>query len=172
MLASMRAFEPSRRWARPVLLEVEIVHTKSPAFLLDGLPEPSAWAMRERVKAAIAGCGFKLPHERVYARLSPTYPHRANAPAFDLPLATALLRASAQVGHSRLAQVAMVGGLAPDGGVRPVSGMQSIVGAAAEMPGYETIAVAPQNALEVTDAEGIEVVALANLGEVAGLAGG
>jgi magnesium chelatase family protein len=169
MLATARTFTLDGIAARPVRVEVD-VHRGLPAFSVVGLPDAAVREARERVRAALANCGFDFPLRRIVANLAPASLRKAG-PGLDLPIAVALLVASGQLEWERLPRLAMAGELALDGSVRPIPGMLAIA-EEARAQGAEAIAVPAENGAEAALVDGIEVLALDNLAQVPGLATG
>lgn len=169
MLATARTFTLDGIAARPVRVEVD-VHRGLPAFSVVGLPDAAVREARERVRSALANCGFEFPLQRIVANLAPASLRKAG-PGLDLPIAVALLVASGQLSWDALPRLAMVGELALDGTVRPVPGVLAIAEAARER-GAEAIVVPAENGPEAALAGKIEVVPLTGLAEVTGLASG
>jgi magnesium chelatase family protein len=169
MLATAQTFTLDGIAARAVQVEVD-VHRGLPAFSIVGLPDAAVREARERVRAALANCGFEFPLRRIVANLAPASLRKAG-PGLDLPIAVALLVASGQLGWERLPSLAMAGELALDGSVRPIPGVLAIAEAARER-GAEAILVPSENGSEAALVEGIEVLGLDTLAQVAGLAAG
>lgn len=169
MLATARTFTLDGIAARPVQVEVD-VHRGLPAFSLVGLPDAAVREARERVRAALANCGFEFPLRRIVANLAPASLRKAG-PGLDLPIAVALLIASEQLSWEALPRLAMVGELALDGAVRPVPGVLAIAEAARER-GAEAIVVPAENGPEAALAGEIEVIPLESLGQIVDLAAG
>ncbi|HET7054179.1 MAG TPA: ATP-binding protein [Solirubrobacterales bacterium] len=169
MLSTIRSFTLDGISARPVRVEVD-VHRGLPAFNVVGLPDAAVREARERVRAALANCGFDFPLQRIVANLAPASLRKAG-PGLDLAIAVALLVASGQLEWDRLARVAMVGELALDGAVRGVPGVLAIAEAAREQ-GAEAIVVPAENGPEASLVSGIDVLPLESLGQVVQLASG
>jgi magnesium chelatase family protein len=169
MLATARTFTLDGIAARPVRVEVD-VHRGLPAFSVVGLPDTAVREARERVRAALSNCGFEFPLRRIVANLAPASLRKAG-PGLDLPIAVALLVASGQLDWERMPRLAMVGELALDGAVRPVSGVLAIAEAARES-GAEAIVVPRENGPEAALVDGIEVIPVDSLGRVPALAAG
>jgi magnesium chelatase family protein len=169
MLATARTFTLDGIAARPVRVEVD-VHRGLPAFSVVGLPDTAVREARERVRAALANCGFDFPLQRILANLAPASLRKAG-PGLDLPIAVALLVASGQLEWDRLSRLAMVGELALDGSARPIPGVLAIA-EAARSRGAEGIVVPTENGPEAALVDGIEVLALDSLAQVADLASG
>ena len=169
MLATAQTFTLDGIAARPVRVEVD-VHRGLPAFNVVGLPDAAVREARERVRAAIANCGFEFPLKRIVANLAPASLRKAG-PGLDLPIAVALLVASGQLEWERSGRVAMAGELALDGSVRPIPGVLAIA-EAARAQGAEAILVPAANGPEAALVDGIEVLMLDGLAQVQALAAG
>ena len=169
MLATARTFTLDGIEARPVRVEVD-VHRGLPAFSIVGLPDTAVREARERVRAALANCGFDFPLQRIVANLAPASLRKAG-PGLDLPIAVALLVASGQLEWEYLPRVVMAGELALDGSVRPIPGVLAIA-EAARKHGSEAIVVAAENGPEAALVTGIEVLPVESVGQVAALAAG
>jgi magnesium chelatase family protein len=169
MLATARTFTLDGISARPVRVEVD-VHRGLPAFNVVGLPDAAVREARERVRAALANCGFDFPLMRLVANLAPASLRKAG-PGLDLPIAVALLVASGQLEWERLPRLAMAGELALDGSVRPIPGVLAIAEAAREQ-GAEAVLVPAGNGPEAALVSELEVVPLDSLGQVPALAAG
>jgi magnesium chelatase family protein len=169
MLATARTFTLDGIEARPVRVEVD-VRRGLPAFSVVGLPDTAVREARERVRAALANCGFEFPLRRIVANLAPASLRKAG-PGLDLPIAVALLVASEQLHWDALDETAMIGELALDGSLRPVPGVLAIAEAARER-GARAVVVPAANGAEAALVEGIEVLALESLTQVSALAAG
>jgi magnesium chelatase family protein len=169
MLATAQTFTLDGISARPVRVEVD-VHRGLPAFSIVGLPDAAVREARERVRAALVNCGFEFPLRRIVANLAPASLRKAG-PGLDLAIAVALLAASEQLALERGDSMAMVGELALDGSLRAVPGVLAIAEAARER-GLGAIVVPAENGPEAALVEGLEVICLESLGQVAALAEG
>jgi magnesium chelatase family protein len=169
MLATAQTFTLDGISARAVRVEVD-VHRGLPAFSIVGLPDTAVREARERVRAALVNCGFEFPLRRIVANLAPASLRKAG-PGMDLAIAAALLTASDQLRWEGLSRLAMVGELALDGAIRPVSGVLAIA-EAARRHGAEAVVVPAENGPEAALAGEIEVIGLEGLGQLQALAGG
>jgi magnesium chelatase family protein len=170
MLATAQTFTLDGIAARPVRVEVD-VHRGLPAFSVVGLPDTAVREARERVRAALANCGFEFPLRRIVANLAPASLRKAG-PGMDLAIAAALLTASGQLEWGATGRgPAMVGELALDGSVRPVSGALAIAEAAREL-GAEAIVVPEENGPEAALATGVEVIPIDSVARLPELADG
>ena len=90
------------------VVEVEVdISPGLPAFNIVGLPDTSVQESRERVRAAIRNSGHEFPMRRITVSLAPADLRKAG-PAYDLPIATAILLSSGQV--SQLPEVGAAAG--------------------------------------------------------------
>lgn len=170
MLATVQTFTLDGIEARSVRVEVD-VHRGLPAFSVVGLPDAAVREARERVRAALANCGFEFPLRRIVANLAPASLRKAG-PGMDLAIAAALLRASGQlVWPGDDSDTAMVGELALDGSVRPVAGGLAIAEAAARLRAG-TIVVPAANGPEAALADGVEVIPIENVAQLPAIAAG
>lgn len=110
--------------ALPVEVEVD-VSSGLPGFSLVGLPDAAVQEARERVRVAISNSGYKFPAKRVVVNLAPAN-LRKEGPAFDLPIALAVLAGTGVLPPERLADLAVVGELSLDGTLRGVRGALSL----------------------------------------------
>ena len=76
--------------AHPVEVEVDLSNGL-PMFTTVGLPDAAVRESRDRVKAAMANCGFPFPLRRITVNLAPAHLRKAGT-AFDLPIALGVLQ--------------------------------------------------------------------------------
>jgi magnesium chelatase family protein len=169
VLATAHTFTLDGISARPVRVEVD-VQRGLPGFAIVGLPDAAVREARERVRAAMANCGFEFPLRRIVVNLAPASLRKAG-PGLDLAIAAALLSASGQLEWEGLGRVAMAGELALDGATRAVHGALAMA-EAARAEGAEAILIPAENGSEAALAEGIEVVAVDGLGRLPALLAG
>ncbi len=102
----------------PVIVEVEVdISSRSlPSFTIVGLPGKAVEEAKERVRAAIKNSGFEFPRHKITINLTPADLPK-EGPAYDLPIALAILSASGQI-PSDLKDSLMVGELSLDGSLR------------------------------------------------------
>ena len=118
-----------------------------PALEIIGLPDASVKESRDRVSAAIANAGFSMPIARLTVNLAPG-DTRKEGPAFDLPIAVAVLMASGQLEQMDLSRTLLLGELSLDGTLQPVRGALPMVISASEA-GIEEVVLPEGNAAEV-----------------------
>jgi magnesium chelatase family protein len=110
--------------AHPVWVECDI-RTGLPTFTVVGLADKAVREARERVRAAVVNSGFEFPLKRITVNLAPASLRKAG-PAFDLPLAVALLVASGQLAPEAVEGAGVVGELSLTGEVRAVRGVLAV----------------------------------------------
>ena len=148
------------------LVEVETdLNTRSlPSVTLVGLPDAAVKESTERVRAAIFNSGLAYPRGRLTVNLAPA-DLRKEGPAYDLPIAVALLVVAEQI-PADLEGVIFLGELSLDGSVRHVEGVLPMAHAAKEL-GYKAIFVPQADAPEAALVEGIDVYPVDTLGRLA-----
>jgi len=98
-----------------------------PTFSIVGLPAPVVKESRERVRAALACCGYELPAGRITVNLAPADLPKEGG-RFDLPIALGILLASGQLQSSfDLARTEFYGELALTGELKAVPNLLSAV---------------------------------------------
>ena len=93
-----------------------------PAFTIVGLPDKAVAESRERVRAALNALGLALPPKRITVNLAPADVIKEGS-HFDLPIALGLLVAMDVLPAEEIAQFTVLGELALDGAIAPVSGV-------------------------------------------------
>lgn len=166
MLATATTFTIEGIRGREITVEVD-VRRGLPAFTVVGLPDAAVREARERVRAGLLNSGLEFPMQRVTANLAPAYLRKHGA-TFDLALAVALLVASDQVPADALTGCAVCGELSLGGALRPVRGALAMASAAAQA-GCERLVVPPGNAPEAALVQGVEVIAVPDLGSLVDL---
>jgi len=133
-----------------------------PSFTIVGLPGAAVQESRERVRAALKQLGLPLAPSRIVVNLAPA-DVRKQGPAFDLPIALAVLAAEGHLPKPSLLRVLAVGELALDGGIRSVAGAVS-VGAVAAAAGLQLL-TSSRNAADAAVVPGVDAVGAASLAE-------
>ena len=155
--------------ALPVEVEVD-VRAGLPGFSIVGLPDAAVQEARERVRVAISNSGYKFPTKKVIVNLAPAN-LRKEGPAFDLPIALAVLAASGTVPPEALEGVGVVGELSLDGGLRGVRGALSMA-EGARREGLGTLILPEQNAPGAASIGGPDVYGIRSLEEAVGVIAG
>lgn len=112
---------------RPVAVEAH-VSSGLPGFHVVGLPDTACRESRDRVRAALLSSGLPWPTKRVTINLAPSGMRKAGS-GLDLPIAVALLVATATLPVETVAAMAFLGELGLDGSLRPVPGILALVDA-------------------------------------------
>ena len=125
-----------------------------PAFDVVGLPDAAVKESRERVRAAIKGCGAKFPVSRITINLAPAA-LRKEGTVYDLPILLGILAAQGDIDPPG-ETAAFLGELSLTGALRPITGILPMAMAAART-GVRELYVPAENAAEATLAEGLAV---------------
>jgi len=133
----------------------------TPSISIIGLPDRSLNESRERVRSALINSGFMLPAGRLLISLSPA-DVRKEGPAFDLPIALALIATEGQIAAAPLADFVMLGELALDGTLRAVAGTLPMM-IAAKRAGIARALVPSANRAEAALIDGVEAYAVPTL---------
>jgi magnesium chelatase family protein len=104
------------------LVRVEVhVGSGLPAFSIVGLPETAVKESKDRVRAALANCGFELPPGHITVNLAPADLPKEGG-RFDLPIAIGILVASAQLPAAPFAGCELYGELSLGGDLHAIRG--------------------------------------------------
>ncbi len=134
-----------------------------PSFTIVGLPDAAVQEARERVRAAIRNSAYEFPMRRITASLAPADLRKAG-PAYDLPIAIALLLSSGQLPSIPESSL-FLGEVALDGRLRHTNGILPMVVVARD-EGVDTVFVPSLDASEAGLVEGVEVVPVESLGQL------
>ena len=148
--------------ARPVTVEVDLA-PGLPGLQLVGLPDAAIQESRERVRAALRNSGFRGPLVRVVVNLAPA-DLRKEGPAFDLPIALALLVSSGQLDAPLLQDLWCAGELGLDGSLRPCRGILAVASLAATR-GARALVVPAANAAEAALVPGLRLLCAESLAD-------
>jgi magnesium chelatase family protein len=136
-----------------------------PSFTIVGLPAPVVRESRERVRAALAHCGYELPAGRITVNLAPADLPKEGG-RFDLPIALGILFASGQLQSPfDLARTEFYGELGLTGELKPVPGLLLAALHAADRD--HALVVPRGTAANLASATGKALFALAHLQELA-----
>ena len=109
-----------------VVVEVEVDSANGlPSITVVGLPDTAVKESKDRVLAAVRNSGFYFPMNRVTINLFPAN-IRKEGPAYDLPIAVAVLVATGQLQPETVEDAMLVGEMQLDGSVRHVRGAISM----------------------------------------------
>jgi len=157
-----------------VLVEVDVASKGFPAFDMVGLPDKAVGESRARVKKAIENSGFNFPDKRITVNLAPADLHKEGS-NYDLPIAVGILIASGEIevvskpsgpSESGMVEGYFYGELGLDGSVKHVHGTL-LVALAARERGVEHIYVPIESATEGAVVDGVSILPVRNLEEIA-----
>lgn len=148
-----------------VIIQVEVdISNGLPQTAIIGLPDSAIREAVERVRAAIKNCGFRFPNQRVTINLAPA-DLRKEGSAFDLAIALGILVTSGQIILPSDIRLLMIGELALDGTLRPVSGVLSMVDRA-KQEGFNAVLLPEGNGAEAILIKDMHVFSLGHLREL------
>ena len=143
---------------------VEISLSHGTMFHLTGLADIAVKESVDRIRAALANNGFKMPVMETTVNLSPSDLKKEGA-GYDLPLAVGILASDSKVDRARLSRFMMVGELGLDGRLQPVRGVLPIaIRARAEH--FEGLIVPQQNVREAAVVNNIDIYGMETLMDV------
>jgi magnesium chelatase family protein len=141
-----------------------------PKFTMLGLPDSSIKESEGRIRAALRNCGYEFKWDRrITVSMAPASLRKMGS-SYDLATAVGLLAADGALEPGRLSDVLLVGELALDGAVRPVTGVLPMM-LMARRQGLKAAVVPAANAVEAAIVDGLEVHAVRSLPEAVSLAG-
>ncbi|MBI2847792.1 MAG: YifB family Mg chelatase-like AAA ATPase [Chloroflexi bacterium] len=135
-----------------------------PFFAIVGLPDTAVQEAKERVRAAIRNSGFTFPMKRIAVNLAPA-DLKKGGPAYDLPIAVAILLSSEQVAAD-VSKIVFLGELSMDGSLRHTNGILPMVAVAHEQ-GLSTVVVPEVDAREAALVEGVKIIPISSLAQLA-----
>lgn len=148
-----------------LLVEVEVdLSPGLPYFATVGLPDNIVRESKDRVKTALQNSGYHFPAERITVNLAPAHLKKEGA-GFDLPIAVGILCAMGMIDRQMVEETILVGELALDGRVKPVTGCLPMA-VHARQSGYRRMLLPQDNALEAAVADELAVVPVKHLAEV------
>ncbi len=149
-----------------VIVEVEVDTSRGmPSLIIVGLPDAAVKESSERVRAAVKNSGLVFPGKRITVNLAPADIRKAG-PAYDLPIAVGVLIASEQAWPQAVEDALFVGELSLDGSVRHVNGILPIA-ALAHQQSIQRVFVPAADAPEAALIDGLKVIPVENLGQLA-----
>jgi len=147
---------------RAVAVEVDIA-PGLPGLQVVGLADAAVQESRQRVRAAIRNSALRMPLTRVIVNLAPA-DLRKEGPAFDLPIALAVLAASGQLDPAQLEGIWCAGELGLGGELRPVRGAVALA-LAAQRHGARALLLPRANQREAALVEHLPLVVASSLSE-------
>ena len=150
-----------------VIVDVEVDTSRGmPSLVIVGLPDAAVKESSERVRAAVKNSGLVFPGKRITVNLAPADIRKAG-PSYDLPIAVGVLIASEQAWPQAVEDALFVGELSLDGSLRHVNGILPIAAMAHEKS-IGRVFVPAIDAPEAALIEGLEVIPVETLGQLAG----
>ncbi len=138
------------------IMEVELdVVSGQPGITIVGLPDAAVRESKERVRSAMANCGYHFPAKRMTLNLAPADIPKEGS-SLDLPIAVAMLVGAGVIPVDAVEQVLLLGELALDGNLRPIHGALPVAIAAQEK-GIRRFLLPEQNAKEAAVVNGIDI---------------
>lgn len=139
------------------IVEVEVDTGQGlPAMIIVGLPDTAVQESRERVQMAIKNAGLHYPRKRITVNLAPASVKK-EGPAYDLPIALAVLVATEQIPQRAFSNSLVIGELSLDGSVRHVRGILPMAASARQM-GFTRIFVPEADAAEAALIPNLEII--------------
>lgn len=146
-------------------IETDIVKGM-PNFIMVGLPDASVKESKDRIASALKNSGFQLPTKRITVNLAPGNIKKEGT-LYDVPIALGIMLSSAQLQPKiELEKTLAVGELALDGSIRGVDGTLPMI-IEAKRHHMRRVIVPYENRLEACLIDGIEIIAVKNLKELA-----
>ncbi len=127
-----------------------------PSFAIVGLPDKAIDEAKERIRSAIKNSSAKFPAKRITVNLAPAN-IRKTGPAYDLPIAVALLASDGQIPTKSFKNSIFIGELSLNGDLRPVAGILPTVHHAISK-NITTIYLPKDNAAEAALLDDIEII--------------
>jgi magnesium chelatase family protein len=116
-------------------VEIQVSSVKGlPNLSIIGLPDQAIREARERIKSAIENSGYQMPLKNLVINLAPAHLKKIGT-QLDLPMALAILMSSGQLAPPPYEQMAALGELSLDGGIKPFRGFVPLLASLREIPG-------------------------------------
>ena len=141
-----------------------------PCFTIVGLPDTAIQESKERVRASIANSGFEFPTKKITVNLAPA-DVKKEGPAFDLPIALAILCSGRQLSSEKIKDYLFCGELSLKGTLRPVKGVLLLAELAKKMK-KKGLIVPTANAKEASAINGVDIFGCRSLRQVIDFIGG
>src|SRR5919197_5039183 len=149
----------------PVTVEA-FVGRGLPSLTITGLPGAAVQDARDRIRPAVEHADLEWPLHRVVVNLAPGNMRKEGA-GLDLPIAVSVLVATRQLPPRSAAGLAFFGEISLRGEVLPTPGVISVAIAAARRR-LRGVVVPAANAAEAAQVDGLTVVGVTSIQEVAG----
>lgn len=147
-----------------ITITIEVNVGKGVNFFLVGLPDSAVKESQQRIDAALKNNGYKIPGKSITINMAPA-DIRKEGSAYDLALATGILAASEQIIPHEVENYLIMGELALDGEVRPITGALPIA-IQARKEGFKGFILPAQNAREAAVVNDLPVYGVTNIKQV------
>jgi magnesium chelatase family protein len=149
--------------AHPVQVEVNTGEAGELKFILVGLPDAAVKESQDRVFSAMSNSGFRTPATRTTINLAPGG-LRKEGPAYDLPIALAILASMKKCEDTELDNFLIAGELSLSGKTRPVKGTLAMAMLTKKL-GKRGLIVPTESADEAALVEGVAIYPVGSLDE-------
>jgi len=147
------------------LVEVEAdILPGLPSFKIIGLGDTAVQESKHRLKSAIKNTSVKYPQQKKVISLAPAA-LKKHGTSFDLPIALGILAAAGELDAAALKDALVLGELALDGKLRPISGILSVA-IFAFQNGWKKLIVPAENLAEAKLIKEMEVIGFDSLQEI------
>ncbi len=153
-----------------VTVEVNLAEGGGLGLFLVGLPDNAVKESGERIRSAFENSSLRFTAKKMVVNLAPA-DLRKEGSAFDLPIAVGILAATSQIQTSMLEESMILGELSLDGSVKGVKGVLPLA-VAARAQGRKRIFLPFENAAEAAIVEGLDVIGVSNLRDLADMLNG
>ncbi|MEF9932086.1 MAG: magnesium chelatase domain-containing protein, partial [Bacteroidales bacterium] len=147
-----------------ITVTVEVDVCDGISFFLVGLPDNAIKESQQRISSALLKYGYRIPGKRIVINLAPANIKKEGS-AFDVAIAIGIISASQQITFNGLEDFLILGELALDGSLRPITGALPIALYAKEC-GYKGCIFPAQSAMEGAEIDGITIFGANNIGDV------
>lgn len=146
------------------IVSVEVdVSNGLPDYKIVGLPDNAIKESESRVSIAVKNSGFDFPVRKISVNLAPAS-IKKTGPAYDLPIAAAILACKGVINEDDLRESVVIGELSLDGSVKPIDGVLPMIYSAYEA-GFKRCYVPVDNSLEAALVKDIEVIAVDSISD-------
>ncbi|HDT11306.1 MAG TPA: ATP-binding protein, partial [bacterium] len=135
-----------------------------PGFSIVGLPDSAVKESKERVRTAIINSGHKFPQNKITINLAPAGIRKEGA-GFDLSIASAILTSIYAIDPENIKDYMIIGELALNGDVKPVTGILPLAITAKEN-GMKGVIVPEENGDEAAAITEINVVTVKTINDL------
>ena len=146
-----------------VVVTVEVDLSTGIGIHLVGLPDSAVRESLLRVVTALSSYGFRIPGRKLVVNLAPA-DIRKEGSAYDLAIAIGMLAVSEQIRPVDCGAFVIMGELALDGRVRPVSGALPVA-LQAKAEGFSGCIFPAESAREAAEVDGLAVYGVSTLAE-------